>query len=144
VTFLSIRTGQLSGATSTAYRSPSCTVCSTVAVNGIRVASPVSASTRQNPPCAQIAMADPSGSQSYCVYTPWIAHASCMSRSRPSQSGHSSPVSRSRSHSSVACRSRRMKLSSPPSGLSRGVIAPPGPPVTRSVSPVTRSRRRTA
>jgi hypothetical protein len=42
-------------------------VCSTCAVNGIRVASPVATSTLQNPPCAQITMARPSGVQSYWV-----------------------------------------------------------------------------
>jgi hypothetical protein len=120
-------------------------VCSTVAVNGIRVAPPERASTRQKPPCAQMAMTEPSGQpvvlRVHAVDRPRLLHVPLETvPERPLLARLQVPQPELRVQTHPADEAQEPAVR----GLSRGVMAPPEPPVTRSVSPVTRSRRRMA
>ncbi len=115
--------------------------CCTSALNAIGLGLPLAMSTRQSLPCAQITTDCESGVQLKLAYGPKIAHTSCMSCERPSQTGVTLPVLRSRTCSTVLSRTRFTKARRLPSGEGCGRMAPPGVFTSVSVSPVSRSSR---
>ncbi len=95
--------------------------------NGIAAAVFAATSTRWIFPPAQSTTDFESGVHAIPGYTPWIAQVSCMSCSTPSQTGRSTPDSRSRTKSVDLYFTRRRNASDLPSGDGVGRIEPPAP-----------------
>src|ERR1700753_2129985 len=82
-----------------------------------------------------------SGVQLKLGYTPKMAQVSCWSFERSSYTGHSSPVARFCRYNTDFNLIRFTKASNLPSGDICGRQAPPVPPVTVSIAPVSRFNR---